>query len=79
MLSVVQCTSDNTLRSVPTHSPLRQVAVTVGLVPDAVDTFVRAPDDGWKYRPKHVEQFADTNKLSIVVSSWTITEYIPRQ
>ena len=24
---------------------------------DAADTVVYAPDDGWKYHPKHVEQF----------------------
>jgi hypothetical protein len=24
-------------------------------IPDAVDTGVCAPDDGWKYHPKHVE------------------------
>jgi len=28
-------------------------------MPDAVDTVVCAPDDGWKYRPKHVDQFPD--------------------
>jgi hypothetical protein len=27
------------------------------LKPDAVDTIVCAPDDEWKYHPKHVEQF----------------------
>ena len=27
--------------------------------PDAVDTVVCAPDDGWRYHPKHVEQFPD--------------------
>ena len=26
---------------------------------DAVDTVVGAPDDGWWYHPKHVEQFPD--------------------
>ena len=26
---------------------------------DAVDTVVCAPDDGWWYHPKHVEQFSD--------------------
>jgi len=31
----------------------------VGGVPDAVDTVVCAPDDGWWYHPKHVEQFPD--------------------
>jgi hypothetical protein len=35
------------------------VAVTVWQIPDAVDTVVCAPDDGWKYHPKHVEQFPD--------------------
>ena len=24
-----------------------------------VDTFVCAPNDGWRYHPKHVEQFPD--------------------
>jgi len=26
---------------------------------DTVDTVVCAPDDGWRYHPKHVEQFPD--------------------
>ena len=29
-------------------------------LPDAVDTFVCAPDDGWRYHPKHVEQFPES-------------------
>jgi len=29
------------------------------VIPDAVDTVVCAPDDGWRYHPKHVEQFPD--------------------
>jgi hypothetical protein len=33
----------------------RQIAVTVWQIPDAVDTVVCAPDDGWRYHPKHVE------------------------
>jgi hypothetical protein len=37
----------------------RQVAVTVLQIPDAVDTVVCDPDDGWWYHPKHVEQFPD--------------------
>jgi hypothetical protein len=37
-------------------------------VPDAVDTVVCAPNDGWKYHPKHVEQFPDINKLCNVAS-----------
>ena len=28
-------------------------------IPDAVDTVVCAPDDGWRYHQKHVEQFPD--------------------
>jgi hypothetical protein len=33
-----------------------------------VDTVVCAPDYGWKYHPKHVEQFPDINKLCNVAS-----------
>jgi hypothetical protein len=32
-----------------------------------------APDDGWKYNPKHVEQFPDINKACNVVSWWMYT------
>ena len=39
-------------------------------IPDVVDTVVCAPDDGWKYHPKHVEQFPDMNKLCNVASCW---------
>jgi len=28
-------------------------------MPDAVDTVICAPDDGWRNHPKHVEQFTD--------------------
>jgi hypothetical protein len=35
---------------------------------------VCAPDDGWKYHPKHVEQFPDINKLCD--ASFWIYEYI---
>jgi hypothetical protein len=35
-----------------THSTLK--------IPDAVDTVVCAPDNGWKYHPKQGEQFPDT-------------------
>ena len=38
--------------------------------PDAVDTVVCTPDDGWRYHPKHVEQFPDINKLCTVASCW---------
>jgi hypothetical protein len=41
----------------------RQIGVTVCQIPDAVDTVVCAPDDRWRYHPKHVEQFPDIKKL----------------
>ena len=53
----------------------RQVAVTVWQIPDAVDTVVCAPDVGWKYHSKYVEQFPDINKLCNFASCW-IYEYI---
>jgi len=28
-------------------------------VTDAVIIVIRAPDDGWNHRPKHVEQFTE--------------------
>jgi hypothetical protein len=43
-------------------------------MPDAVDTVVCAPDDGWKYHPKYVEQFPYINKLCNVACCW-IYEY----
>jgi len=49
-----------------------QVAVTVSVMPDTVDTVIWAPHDGWRCHPKHVEQFADVNKLSIVLYCWII-------
>jgi hypothetical protein len=39
-------------------------------MPDAIDTVVCAPEDGWKYHPKHIEQFPDINKLCDVASCW---------
>jgi hypothetical protein len=53
-----------------THSTLKPIAVTVWQIPDAVDTVVCAPDDGWKYHPKRVEQYPDKNKLCYVAYSW---------
>ena len=41
----------------------------------STDTVICAPDDRWKYHPKHVEQFPDINKLCNVASCW-IYEYI---
>jgi len=34
-------------------------STTMWQIPDAVDAVVCAPDDGWWYHPKHVEQFPD--------------------
>ena len=39
-------------------------------MPDVVNTVVCAPDDGWRYHPKHVEQFPEINKLRKVASFW---------
>jgi hypothetical protein len=36
-----------------------QHLVFVKQIPDAVDTFVCAPDDVWWYHPKHLEHFPD--------------------
>jgi hypothetical protein len=58
--------------AVPIQSRLRQVAVTVSIMPDTVDTVIWAPDDGWRYHPKYVQQFTDINKLYIVASCWII-------
>jgi len=44
-------------------------------VSDAVDTVIRAPDDGWRYRSKHVEQFPDINKLCNVAFVGYISQY----
>jgi hypothetical protein len=50
------------------------VCVTVLQMPDGVDTMTWAPDYRWRYHPKHVEQFTDTNKLYIVASRWIIID-----
>jgi len=42
--------------------------VTVSIMPDTLDTVIRAPDDGWRYHLKHVEQFTYINKLYIAAS-----------
>jgi hypothetical protein len=55
------------------HDSGRYVAVTVWQIPDVVETVVCAPDDGWKYHPKHVEQFPDINKQCNVASCWIYT------
>jgi hypothetical protein len=60
------------------QSRSRQAAVTVLQMPDAVDTVTWAPDDGWRYHPKHVELFTDINKLYIVASRWIIIDIYSR-
>ena len=41
---------------------------TVSIMPDTVDTAIWAVNDKWRYHPKHVEQFVDTNELYIVAT-----------
>ena len=48
-------------------------------MPDAVDTVVCAPDDGWRDHPKHVEQFQEINELCNVASCWILLEDQPVQ
>jgi len=44
------------------------------LVPDAVDTVICVPDDGWRNHPKHVQQFTD--KLCIVACCWAFSDIL---
>ena len=57
---------------VPIQSCSRQAALTVSLMTDTVDTVIWAPNDRWRYGPKHVEQFTYINKLYIVESCWIV-------
>jgi hypothetical protein len=57
-LHVSDCTSTHHKECIQLYLQ-RVVFVTPLLLP--VDTIVCAPDDGWKYHPKHVEQFTDIN------------------
>jgi len=54
------------------HHITVSTAVRVSIMPDTVDTVLWAPDDGCRYYPKHVEQFAGINKLYIVAACWII-------
>ena len=49
---------------------LLPAAIVEEFQPDALDTVVCAPDDGWRYQPKHVQQFPEINKLCKVPSCW---------
>ena len=64
------------LKPPPNLSLSTPLAVPVSIMPDTVDTVICAPDDGWRYHPKHVVQFTDINKLYIVASCWTIIDTI---
>jgi hypothetical protein len=45
-------------------------------ISDAIGTVVFAPDDGWKYHPKHVEQFPDKINCVTLHLVGYILEYI---
>ena len=49
---------------------LLPAAIAAGSSNGFTDTVVCAPYDGWRYHPKHVEQFRDRNKLCYVASCW---------
>ena len=52
------------------------MAGTVWKIPDAVDAVVFAPDDGWWYHPKHVEQFPDKINCVLLHLVGYILEYL---
>jgi hypothetical protein len=47
-----------------------QTKRAIVLQEEEVDEVVCAPDDGWNYHPKHVEQFPDISKLCNIASCW---------
>ena len=53
---------------------LLPAAIAAGSSNVLTDTVVCAPDDGWRYHPKHVEQFPDINKLCNAASCWIYIE-----
>jgi hypothetical protein len=62
-------------------TPLLLPAAKAWQIPDAVDTVICAPDDGWWYHPKHVEQFTDkincvTLHLVGCILGYSATNYI---
>jgi hypothetical protein len=46
-------------------------------VPEAINTVICAPDDGWCHPPKLVEQFTAINKLYVVAFLWKIINIKP--
>ena len=71
-------TVSSTCQTVIATCRYRARVVTGWQVPDTVDKVVCAPDDGWRYHPKYVEQFPDINKLCNVVSFWIYIEIFLR-
>ena len=61
---------------VPTLLRQRQIAITVWQIPDAVDTVVCTPDDGWWYHAKYVEQFPDKINCVTLHLVGYILEYV---
>ena len=60
----------------PLLLPVVSVTLTTGSNNglNTVDTVIWAPDYGWRYHLKHVEQYADINKLYIAASCWIIID-----
>ena len=48
----------------------RRCCLQAGALYHKLLTQYSAPDDGWNYRPKHVELIEIINKIIIVASSW---------
>jgi ankyrin repeat protein len=46
------------------------VAAKNGFLEIVKSLLKHGPDDGWKYCPKHVEEFPDINKLCNIASCW---------
>jgi hypothetical protein len=57
---------------------LEVFCVCCGCCTDAVDTVICAPDDGWWYHPKHVEQFSDKVNCVALHLVGHILEYVIR-
>jgi hypothetical protein len=75
-LHVLGCTSTHHQERMQLYLQHLVIATPLCRIPDAVDTGVCAPDDGWKYHPKHLEQFPNIIKLCNVASYRYILEII---
>jgi hypothetical protein len=69
MLHIFLLKRKKTMLSTYFYYIIEKKAIKLNIV-DAVGTVVCAPDDGWKYHPKHVEQFSDINKLCNIAFCW---------